>query len=156
MPVDMLYRTMRPGEEDRVFELVKAGFDEFVLPDLTEEGAREFFRAAREMIYDRPAAHSIFVAESGNAIAGMIDIRNDGHICLFFVAKAFQRKGIGRGLLGQAQAECISNNPKFLGMDANSSLYAVEAYKGLGFVQTKPEQSVNGIRFVPLFKQARK
>jgi len=35
-------------------------------------------------------------------------------------------------------------------VSVNSSLYAVEAYKRLGFVATNAEQQKNGIRFVPM------
>jgi GNAT superfamily N-acetyltransferase len=150
------YSTMRKGEEDRVFDLVKSGFDEFVLPDLTEEGAKEFFRAAREMIYDRPAGHVILVAQSSGNIVGMIDIRDNSHICLFFVARAYQGKGIGRGLLDQAIALSMERDPAIATIDVNSSLFAEQAYRHLGFQQSKPAQSANGIRFVPMIKALRK
>lgn len=147
------YRKIRAGEEDEVFDLVKAGFDEYVSPDLTEEGINEFFRAAREMIYGKPTAHCIMVAESKNGIVGMIDIKDNNHICLFFIAKEFHGRGIGRELLEQATAECIRNNNQEI--EVNSSLFAVQIYKKLGFVQTKPEQVLNGIRFVPMVKMLR-
>lgn len=154
MKEKIIYRKIRTGEEDEVFNLVKSGFDEYVLSDLTEEGANEFFRAAREMIYDKPTAHFIMVAESKNGIIGMIDIRDNNHICLFFVAREFQDRGIGRSLLERATAECSENNS--LEIEVNSSLFAVQIYKKLGFVQTKPEQLLNGIRFVPMIKTLRR
>lgn len=150
----VIYREMRHGEEGMVFELVKAGFDEYVLPDVTEEGAKEFFRAAREMIYDRPTGHFILVAESGETISGMIEVRDNCHICLFFVAGKFQRKGIGRGLLEHAIAECRAD-PEASEMKVNASLYAVPIYRKLGFRQVNPEQFVNGIRFVPMVRPIR-
>lgn len=151
MKADIVYRHMRDGEEDAVFNLVKAGFDEYVLPDVTQEGAKEFFRAAREMIYDNSAGHFIMVAESETGTVGMIDVRNNNHICLFFVAKTFQGKGIGRGLL-EAIAACIAGDPNVSEIEVNSSLFAMQIYKKLGFFQTRPEQFVNGIRFVPMSK----
>jgi GNAT superfamily N-acetyltransferase len=156
MQKNILYREMRDSEKNQVSALVKSGFDKFVLSDVTEEGAEEFFRAAREMIYERPAGHFILVAEAKNRIAGMIDVRNNNHICLFFVAKAFQRQGIGRGLLEQAIAACIRNDPTVAEIDVHSSLFAVQAYQRLGFIQSKPEQVVNGIRFAPMMKPLRK
>lgn len=153
---DVIYRKMRSGEESQVFDLVNAGFDEYVLPDVTPEGAKEFFRAAREMIHDRPPGHFILVAESKGGIKGMIDARNNRHICLFFVAKAFQGKGIGRGLLEQAAAECVRNDPGVSEIEVNSSLFAVKIYKKLGFTESNHEQLVNGIRFVSLSKPLRK
>ncbi len=156
METDIIYRKMRAGEESPVFGLVKAGFEEYVLPDVTPEGAKEFFRAAREMIYDRPDRHFILVAESKSAISGMIDVRDNNHICLFFVAKAFQCRGIGRRLLEQAIAECFGEDRRASEIEVNASLFAAPIYKRLGFLQSKPEQLVNGIRFVPMCKPFRK
>ncbi len=148
------YRKICTGEEDKVFGLVQAGFEEYVLSSLTEEGSREFFRAAREMIYGKPKGHVIMVAESTDGILGMLDIRNYDHICLFFVARDFQGRGIGRGLLDRATADCLENNAKRL--DVNSSLFAAPIYEKLGFIQSKPEQLLNGIRFVPMVKTLKK
>jgi len=41
-------------------------------------------------------------------------------------------------------------NSKCSVMTVNSSLYAVEIYRRLGFVDTNTEQIVNGIRFIPM------
>lgn len=156
MKEKITYRKISPGDEDEVFALVKAGFDEYVRPDVTEEGADEFFRAAREMIYGKPASHFIIVAESKSGIAGMIDVRDYNHICLFFVAGALQGGGIGRGLLERAIAECVENYRNIPEIEVNSSLFAVQIYKKLGFVQTEREQILNGIRFVPMVKTIRR
>lgn len=152
MTEDILYRKIRFGDEDSVFALVKACFDEYVLSDVTEEGASEFFRAARDMIYEKTSAHFILVAESMGDILGVIDIRDNSHICLFFVGKEFQGRGVGRRLLERAVTLCFENNPDCRQIDVNSSLYAVPVYKKFGFVQTKTEQFLNGIRFVPMVK----
>ena len=152
----IIYRKMRNGEEGRVFELVKAGFDEDVLPDVTEEGAKEFFRAAREIIHDRPMRHFILVSETKSHISGMIAVRDNRHICLFFVLKAFQGKGTGRKLLEEAIKKCIAEDPGISALEVNSSLYAVPVYKRLGFQEAKPEQNVNGIRFIPMIKPLQK
>lgn len=148
------YRKMKAGEERQVLELVKAGFDEYVRSDVTKEGVKEFLRAAREMIYDKPATHFILVAESNNRIIGMIDMQENKHVCLFFIDSEFHRQGVGRCLLEQAIARCIDNAPNVLDISVNSSLFAVPVYKRLGFRQTKPEQILNGIRFVQMIKKA--
>ncbi len=143
---------MLTEEASQVFKLVKAGFDEFVKPDLTVEGTTEFFQAANGYIFDRPNNHFIFVAYLENEIIGMIDVRDNHHICLFFVDKRFHCKGVGRHLLEQTILKCISKNPENTEIDVNSSTFAVNAYDRLGFAQTKREQLVNGIRFVPMIK----
>jgi len=102
---NIIYRKMLDDNSNQIFDLVKTSFDEYVRPDLTDEGTKEFFRAVHEMIFDKPVAHFIIVAEFANSIIGMIDIRDNNHVCLFYVAKEFHRKGIGRGLLEHAIAE---------------------------------------------------
>jgi GNAT superfamily N-acetyltransferase len=149
---NIIYRKMLNNDANQIFDLVKTSFDEYVRPDLSDEGIKEFFRAVHEMIYDKPVAHFIILAEFANNIIGMIDIRDNNHICLFYVAKEFHRQGIGRDLLERSIAECILNNPNITAIDVNSSLFAVQIYKKLRFKQTKPEQLINGIRFVPMIK----
>jgi hypothetical protein len=43
-------REMYEKEMDKVFELVKTVFDEFVKPDLMDEGIKEFYRASLRTI----------------------------------------------------------------------------------------------------------
>ncbi len=148
----VIYRDMLDKDKDQVFALVKASFDEFVFPDVTEEGADEFFRAAREMIYDRPAGHFILVALCKGTLAGMIDVRSNDHICLFFVDRKFNRQGIGGQLVDRAIERCAGDGARASCIEVNSSLYAVPVYRKLGFHKTQPEQFVNGIRFVPLVR----
>ncbi|MBF0432433.1 MAG: GNAT family N-acetyltransferase [Fibrobacteria bacterium] len=145
-------RKMLVEEASQVFKIVKTGFDHFVKQDLTEEGTKEFFRAAQKFIYDRPDNHFIFVAHSENQIIGMIDIRDDNHICLFFVNKKFQKKGVGRSLIEKAILKIVSDIPQISSLDVNSSTYAVNVYEKLGFIKTDEEQIINGIRFVPMIK----
>lgn len=141
---------MDEKETAEVSELVKAGFDEFVKPDLTEEGIKEFYRAASSFIHERPGNHFVLVASSANKIVGMIDVRDCSHICLFFVSRDFHKKGVGKLLLTKAISKCIAQSGESKNIDVNSSIYAVEAYKRLGFIQTKEEQIINGIKFVPM------
>lgn len=143
---------MLEQEENQVMELVTAGFNEFVQQDLTEEGKTEFFRAAHGFIHDRPNNHFIFIARLENAVIGMIDVRDNHHICLFFVDKKFHNKGVGRLLLEKAISKCIAQKSQIKSIDVNSSIFAVNAYINLGFVKTKEEQVVNGIRFVPMIR----
>lgn len=156
MKTEISYRKMQRGEESRVFELVKSGFDETVLPDVTEEGAKEFFRAAREMIYDQPSTHFILVADLEGAISGMTDVRDNNHICLFFVEKTARRKRIGRNLMERAIEQCISENTGVSAIEVNSSLFAVPIYKKMGFLESRPVQLLNGIRFVSMIRPLRK
>ncbi len=151
----ILYREMLDSEKDKVFDLVMAGFEEFVLSDVTREGAQEFLRATREMIFEQPAGHVILIAEYSGAIIGMIDMNINGHICLFFIAKKFQHQGLGRQLLEQAATQCRAANPAATEIDVHASLFAVPIYRKLGFREVEPAQTVNGIKFVPMTRPLR-
>lgn len=93
------------------------------------------------------------VAETEDRIIGMIDIKENCHICLFFVDSSHQRKGVGRNLLNRVLAHCRVQNSELSEIDVHSSLFAVSIYEKLGFQQLKPEQVKNGIRFVEMIKR---
>jgi len=147
------YRLMRPGDEGFTFDLVKRGFDEFVRRDCSREGIEEFLSASHTMVFGRPSGHFVMVAESDGQIVGMIDVKNDSHICLLFVDSSCHGQGIGRELVEQATAICRSRQPDLKMIDVNSSLWAVPVYISLGFCQVEPQQERMGIRFVRMVKQ---
>ncbi|MCY4634059.1 MAG: GNAT family N-acetyltransferase [Acidobacteria bacterium] len=146
------YRAMRPGEAAAVSALVLSSFDEFIGPELTDEGNAEFRRfAAPDAIASRTAEdHFVRVATVDGALAGMIEIRQNNHVALLFVDKAHQHHGIAKGLLHAGLADARAANPDLERVTVNSSRYGVPAYEKLGFRQTGPERAVNGIAFIPM------
>lgn len=138
---------------NRPNQALQCGFNQFVRDDCTQEGIHEFFRATRVMVFNQPSNHFIMVVVAQGKIVGMIDIKENRHICLFFVDSSYQRQGVGKALLDHALAYCLRNTPEVTAIDVHSSLFAVPIYKKLGFRQTKPEQIRNGIRFVEMVKQ---
>ena len=58
---------------------------------------------------------------------------------------AYHRRGIGRRLF-----EAMRRDHAQQVFTVNSSPYAVEVYRHLGFVPTDDEQSVDGLRFTPM------
>ena len=93
------------------------------------------------------------LAVARDKIVGMIDMKENHHICLFFVDSFYQRQGIGKALLDHALAYCLRSNPDVTTINVHASLFAVPIYKKLGFRQTQPEQIKNGIRFVKMVRQ---
>ena len=152
MSAEVRYRAMRPGEAAAVSALILASFDEFIGPDYDGEGVAEFRRfAAPAAIAERAAGdHLVRVATVDGALAGMIEIRDHNHVALLFVDKAYQRRGLARGLLDSALADARAAAPGVERVTVNSSRYGVAAYERLGFRQTGPERSVNGIVFIPM------
>ena len=67
------------------------------------------------------------------------------HICLFFVEKVSQGKGIGKELM-----RVVVNNNENSYITVNSSRYGVPIYEKLGFVKMEEEKERDGLRFTPM------
>ena len=81
-----------------------------------------------------------------NKLIGVIATRNNGnHIALFFVDGEYHKKGIGKCLFQKVLENATSNE-----ITVNSSVYAVEVYHKLGFVDTDKEQIEDGIIYTPM------
>lgn len=140
----MNIRKLSPEEYKPALELVWRVFLEFEAPDYTQEGIDEFRRSIGDQGFlSRLTFYGAYIE---GALAGVIATRSlGGHVALFFVDRLYQRQGIGRALLNAALAEC-----RFDSVTVNSSPYAVEVYRRLGFTETDNEQTVNGLRFTPM------
>jgi len=139
----MEIRSVTPEELPQALALVERVFMQFEAPDYSEEGVNTF----RSLLQDaeKMAALTMYGAFAEGMIAGVLAMRGVSHISLFFVESAMQGKGIGRALFSAARAGCPSDL-----MTVNSSPYAVEIYKRLGFVPLSDEQVKDGIRFTPM------
>jgi GNAT superfamily N-acetyltransferase len=155
MPEEILYRAMVPGEASAVSKLILCSFSEFISSEYTAEGIAEFEKFVAPEALKRRTADNDFVrvAECGHDLVGMIEIRDNNHVALLFVDKAYQRHGVAKGLLKVALADARISGSEILRVTVNSSRYGVVAYEKLGFRQTGPERTVNGIAFIPMAMQ---
>jgi len=133
-------------------DLVSGVFEEFVAPGYSREGVNEF---SHFITFDEITGRidrgelTLWGCFIGNEPAGVIAMKGKDHISLLFVKKEYHRRGIARKLFETASDEC--NQEKSLEkFTVNSSPYAVEVYRRLGFVPTGTEENVNGIRFTPM------
>lgn len=137
------------GRERELSDFIRAVFDEFVGHDYSKEGNDVFYEFIRpESIAKRHVGGNLMlIAETGERIVGFIELRDGVHICVFFVAKEYQGKGIGRRLL-----EEMLNRTEGMAdyMEVNSSPYAVPIYKAMGFRATDSQKEADGIKFVPM------
>lgn len=146
------YRAMQLEDAPAVSELVLRTFHLFVAPDYRAEGIQAFTGFVQPVPLQnrlRLGAHG-FVAVVDDRIVGMIELRNLSHITLLFVDSAYQRRGISRELVRLALEFCREYNPQLREVTVNSSPYAVEIYRRLGFVPTNIQQDTNGILYVPM------
>jgi len=135
---------------DRLYEtlvMVRDVFMEFEAPDYSEEGIDEFLRFLEpDDILDKLIKNDlrIWTCDFEGETVGMI-AACDNHINLLFVKGTHHRKGIARQLV-----DIMIGFYKPAELTVNSSPYAVEAYKRMGFIETDVEQIVSGIRFIPM------
>ena len=130
-------------------------FFEFEAPEYCEDGVAEFKR------YIEPDAIRaklelgelrMWISLSEDRVTGVLALRPPCHISLLFVDKHYHHQGIARALfehaLGLAKAE-----GKHKEMTVFSSPYAAGYYRRMGFADTDTEQTVNGIRFIPMKRE---
>ena len=146
------YRDIVHGEEKNVCDLIIECFDEFVAPDFSQEGINEFSKyvipdSLRSRLENN---HFILLALNGNYVVGIIEVGNNCHISLLFVRKTYQNQGIGKKLVELAIERCLESNSYVMLIDVHSSLDAAPMYEKLGFKKDSDEQTVNGIRFIPM------
>ena len=152
MGSQLTYKLMRPGEEEKVINIVSTVFNEFVAPQYSEQGITEFYKYANTTALAERSKidHFTIITEQGNEPVGIIEIRNNNHIPLFFIKQQFQKKGIGKQLLQHAIDVCSQNNPDLHKITVHSSPNAIQAYEKMRFIADDTEQCVNGIKYVPM------
>jgi predicted GNAT family N-acyltransferase len=144
--------TMMESDLLQVTQLVTKMFNQFEAPEYSPEGVSNFLRynemdAFRKRVKTN---HFVLVARNGETIVGVIEMRNNDHICLLFVDAAHHRQGIGKTLLKAAITRCTKYNPKVNEITVNSSPFAVPIYQRLGFVPIGREKVQDGIRYIPM------
>jgi predicted GNAT family N-acyltransferase len=152
MGKEIIFREINKGEEEEVCQLVMDCFDEFVAPGYSKEGVIEFSKYVNPQFTRFRLAnnHFMILALDRAVIVGVIEVRNNNHISLFFVRREYQNKGIGKSLHTLAINKCKISRPEITIIEVNSSPYAVYIYEKFGFIKVGDEQIVNGIRFTPM------
>ena len=140
-------RKILKEEMKKALELVWKVFLEYEAPNYTEEGIKEFKKTIDDVSWIE--TRDFYGAyDENNKILGVIATKDVTHIALFFVDGKHHKQGIWKKLYYKVES---LNNKEFF--TVNSSPYAHEIYKHLGFVDTDNEQCVNGLRFYPMKKK---
>jgi GNAT superfamily N-acetyltransferase len=129
---------------EKALTLVLSVFMQYEAPDYSENGIQTFtsFMNNKESI----TKLEMYGAFMNGEIAGVIATRSCGnHIALLFVDGKYHRQGIGRKLFETVVKESTGDK-----ITVNSSPYAVDVYKKLGFIPDSDEQLADGIRYTPM------
>lgn len=122
--------------------------EQFLFDSMTGEGRdtlRELYKPLS--VRQRILANDRFVLLfSDEALVGAAAMRNDNHIYLFFVAGHLHGQGLGRKLMGAL----VANLGETHHVTLNSSIFAIDFYKHLGFEATGPVSTARGVEFLPM------
>ena len=153
MDAELRFKPMEPGEEAEVSALVWEVFSEFEAAGYAPRGIEEFRSfITPEKLKARSQEEVFFVlcCKAGGKIVAVAAAKENHHLCLLFVHRKFQRRGIARRLVELTIERCREAIPNLANFTVNSGRYAVPVYERLGFRATTAEQEKNGIRFTPM------
>ncbi len=140
----LLIRKINTGEYPAALSLVWSVFLQFEAPDYPARGSGAFKAAITDRAY--LSTLEMWGAYLENSLIGVIALRSHGsHIALFFVDGAYHQRGVGRALFNTALQNSSAKK-----ITVNSSHYAIDIYRHLGFVPLGPEQSAAGLRYMPM------
>lgn len=145
-------RMLQKQELLPALHLVWDVFAEDIAPLYTPDGVAEFqkFIKYENMLPMFERQEIIFFGAFDNGeLCGIMAVKSTGHICLFFVKKECQGKGIGRMLFGAVCNYC-TNWLRVSRITVNASPNAAVKYQHMGMQQIDAEQNINGIRYVPM------
>ena len=136
-------RRLAPEEYPAALELCWRVFLEFEAPEYSPEGVAAFRASLDDE--ERTRRLDFYGAFDGEKLVGVLCMRAPQHIGGFFVDAVYHRRGIGRRLF-----EAMRQDYETQVFTVNSSPYAVEVYRRLGFVPTDTEQLTDGLRYTPM------
>ena len=132
------------NEKDKALLFAKKVYIEYKDESYSEQGIETFCNFVNNKEITK--SFKIYGAFENNALKGIIATDSQKrHICLFFVDKVSQGKGIGRELM-----TIVVNNNENSYITVNSSRYAVPIYEKLGFVKMEEEKEQDGLKFTPM------
>lgn len=142
-----MIRKLMNSELKPALELIRVVFEQFEAPDYSEQGVaafRDFISLNNIVEQFEKGAINFWGYFKAEVLVGVIATRRINHICILFVKKEFHRQGIAKLLFQEVEANCLGQKD-VSEITVNSSPYAVEIYRHLGFEATAMEQTIDGI-----------
>lgn len=149
----MEFKAFELGQEHMISEMVWEVFAKYEAPQYPEEGIQTFkaFIAAdqlKEMVLQ--SEYKMYCCFENEQLIGVIAFRNQTHISLLFVREEFHRQGIAKKLLAFALEDMRKKDQTIKHITVNSSPYAQEIYRKMGFMETDEMQKQEGIIYIPM------
>ena len=151
MTPNLKIRAATPEDSESISKLVWRLSAEYIVEEFSQQGKATLFEsmtpaAIRKYIQSGYRYH---VAEVKKQLVGVVAVKDNSHLYHLFVAQDYQRQGIASSLWHLAKQVCLEHgNPGEF--TVNSSTYAQDVYKSLGFVAQSGPQDKNGVIFIPM------
>ena len=132
------------NEKDKALLFAKKVYIESKDESYSEQGIETFCNFVNNKEITK--SFKVYGAFEDNVLKGLIATDSQKrYICLFFVDKVSQGKGIGKELM-----RVVVNNNENSYITVNSSRYAVPIYEKLGFIKMEEEKEQDGLKFTPM------
>ncbi len=143
------------ADSEEISELISGLSAKFIIGKFSSTGRAHLLSTMTPQAIKKymQSGYRYHVAEMDGSLVGVVAVKGNKHLYHLFVAEEYQRQGIARKLWQLAMEECLDN--KSTGeFTVNSSEYARDVYKRLGFVSRPGAQIKNGVVFFPMSLQA--
>ena len=132
------------NEKDEALLFAKKVYIESKDESYSEQGIKTFCNFVDNKKITK--SFKVYGAFENNILKGIIATDSQKrHICLFFVDKVSQGKGIGKELM-----KVVVNDNENSYITVNSSRYGVPIYEKLGFIKIEEEKEQDGLKFTPM------
>ncbi len=141
-----------PRDYESTWKLVQRVYDKFVAPDYSDEGNSKYYSSVTLSFIEKWKREQriSLIAKTDKRVVGIIDLKNNNHLTMFFVDDRYQNQGIGTELLKKAIIKAIENDSELSYLEVNSSPFAVKVYEKLGFHKISEEKELFGIKFTEM------
>ena len=137
-------RQLLNNKKDEALLFAKKVYIECKDESYSEQGIETFYNFINNKEITK--SFKVYGAFEDKTLKGLIAADSQKrHICLFFVDKVSQGKGIGKELMS-----VVVNNNENSYITVNSSRYGVPIYEKLGFTKTEEEKEQEGLKFTPM------
>ena len=137
-------RQLLNNKKDEALLFAKKVYIECKDESYSEQGIETFYNFINNKEITK--SFKVYGAFEDKTLKGLIAADSQKrHICLFFVDKVSQGKGIGKELM-----RVVVNNNENSYITVNSSRYGVPIYEKLGFVKIEEEKEQDGLKFTPM------
>lgn len=147
---ELSIRPVRPSEAASISALVRESFVELAAPDWEERAQQRFFAEIEPESLARKIAAAAYAAGAfrGDRILGFLLMPSPALLGSLFVHPNSLRQGIATALWESARLRLETAFPEVRTVELNSTPYALEFYRKVGFVPISAEFTRDGARVI--------